>query len=194
MQAGKLIFIFATCLLGQFACSSLRGQTLYRQTQNSYIAVSGTSTLHDWTMTSKEPKCQVYLEQQSSGEPTVISSFSLSVKSESLKSGHSAMDKNAYSTLNTSQHKNIVFELTNARLNAGKAEGAGQLTVAGLTKPITLEVNYKALPNGTVLLWGSKKLQMSDFGIEPPTFMFGTVQTGDPITVSFNFELTAAKK
>jgi len=39
-----------------------------------------------------------------------------------------------------------------------------------------------------------KKIKMSDYGIDPPSFMFGTVKTGDEMTVSFNVNLAPVQK
>jgi hypothetical protein len=36
-------------------------------------------------------------------------------------------------------------------------------------------------------------MKMSDFQVEAPSFMFGSVKTGDEITISFNIDLTAVK-
>ncbi len=166
----------------------------FRQTENSYLSVTGTSTLHDWTMTSKEGKCHAEIETSADGLPTKIKSLTLQVRSESLKSGHSAMDKNAYSTLNTSDFKQIVFEMTEAVVADKKVKCSGFLKVAGASKPITLDAQYKLMPNHSFLFWGTQQMKMSDFGIEPPTFMFGTVETGDVITVSFNMELAPSRK
>jgi polyisoprenoid-binding protein YceI len=75
-----------------------------------------------------------------------------------------------------------------------KIRCTGKLTVAGVTKQIELDASYKMLPNGSLLVSGKKKLLMSDYNIEAPTFMFGTVTTGDEITVSFNVDLIPVKK
>lgn len=169
-------------------------QILYKQTGNSGIAISGTSTLHDWTMTSKEVKCQATIEINTDGTPTKLSALSLSVRSESLKSEHKAMDKNAYSTLSTDEHAAITFDLISATLVQHKIQCVGNLTIAGVTKEISVEALYKILPNYGLLCTGTKKLKMSDFGVDAPTFMFGTVKTGDEITVTFSIALTAVRK
>lgn len=184
-----------TGLISTFVlCENSVAQTHYIQTEDSYLTISGTSTLHDWTMTSKEGKCQADFEIQADGIPAKLNSLSLSVRSESLKSGHNAMDKNTYSTLNSDAYKNITFKLITASIINTKIQCSGNLTVAGITKQITVEAMYKVLPNNSMLCSGTKILKMSDFEIEAPTFMFGTVITGDEITVSFKLTLAPAKE
>jgi len=169
-------------------------QTLYKQTGESYLSISGTSTLHEWTMTSQEGKCQASFQVNADGTPSKLNSLTVSVRSESLKSGHNAMDKNAYSSLNTADHKNIKFELTSAVIIGAKIQCTGNLAVAGVTKPVSVDATYKVMPNHTLLCSGTKKIKMSDFEIDPPSFMFGTVTTGDEITISFNVNLVPVKK
>lgn len=180
--------------LAFFTCGYATAQPNFRQSANSYVAISGTSTLNEWTMTSQEPRCQAQVELTPDGTPQKINALSLSVKSQSLKSGHSAMDKNAYNTLNADAFKAITFEMVSATVEGKKISCQGKLTVAGVTRDITVESEYRLLPNRSLLLAGSEKLKMSDFTIEAPTFMFGTVTTGDDITVSFNIELVPVRK
>jgi len=174
--------------------STLYAQTLFKQTGESYLSISGTSTLHEWTMTSEEGKCQANFELNADGTPAKLNSLTVSVRSESLKSGHPAMDKNTYSSLNTDDFKTIKFELASATIVGAKIQCVGNLNVAGVTKPISFDAMIKVMPNRTLLCSGTKKLKMSDYGIEPPSFMFGTVTTGDEITISFNINMSSAKK
>lgn len=169
-------------------------QRLFRQTAESYVSVAGTSSLHEWAMTSNDIRVQAQIVLNESGAPTSIQSFNLSLRAESLKSGVVAMDKNAYSTLNTTEHKNIQFEMGLTELTGSVVVVEGTLTVAGVSRKIQVEGSVRVLPDKSLLVTGTKKLKMSDFNIEPPTFMFGTVTTGDEVTITFNANLTPAKK
>lgn len=110
-----------------------------------------------------------------------------------FKSDHLAMDKNAHSSLNTEEHKSITFDLTSATIAQTKIQCTGNLTIARVTKELG-DVEYKVRPDDGLLCTGSKKINMSDFEVDPPTFMFGTVKTGDEITVKFSISLTAVRK
>lgn len=184
-----ILFTLSTLLL----CESTKAQILYRQTGDSNLAISGTSTLHEWTLTTKEPKYQASFELNEEGAPVGLNSLLLTVRCESLKSGHSAMDKNTYSTLNTDTYKSISFSMVSATFVNKKIQCEGDLTVAGVTKRITVEAVYKVV-NQSIVCSGTRKIKMSDFGIDPPSFMFGTVRTGDELTVSFNVSLAPVQK
>jgi polyisoprenoid-binding protein YceI len=186
--------LFLLFVISASVANTLFAQILYKQTGISNVTVSGTSTLHEWTMSSKEAKCQATFEINTDGTPTKLNSLSLTIRAESLKSDHLAMDKNAHSSLNTEEHKSITFDLISATMAQTKIQCIGNLTIAGVTKEITLDAEYKVRPNYGLLCVGSKKINMSDFEVDPPTFMFGTVKTGDEITIKFSISLTAVRK
>ena len=161
-------------------------------TNNAKISIDGTSTLHDWTMTSNELSCDATFETNSNGNLLKLTSLAVSLPAESLKSEKTAMDKNAYKTLKTDVYKQIAFQLVSSRTDAKGIHSTGKLTIAGTTKQVDLDVAYTVLPNGSLQCKGSKKLVMTDYNVEPPSFMFGSVTTGAEITISFDVTLAPA--
>ena len=156
--------------------------------QASELIVSGTSSLHDWDINAEEQKGQIVLGVT---DQLNIKKMKVVFIAESLKSGKNSMDKNTYKALDTKEHKTIIFELldTNDIISLGnekyKVKSVGNLTVAGVTKRITLEFSLDASPN-KINLKGEKKIKMTDFNIDPPKALFGTITTGDEITIKFN--------
>ena len=175
-----------------FITMSSMAQTTYKQTGSPNITIAGTSTMHDWTMTSKESTYNAVFEVSADGTPSQLKTVSVTIPAESLKSGKGAMDKNAYKALKTEQHKQINFQLTTSKITGNKITCGGNLTIAGTSKPVDIDVTYE-VKNGTLVCKGSKKIKMTDYKVEPPSFMFGSVTTGDEITVSFEVTLTPAK-
>jgi polyisoprenoid-binding protein YceI len=167
------------------------GQTRYAQSSTSRISISGTSTIHEWTMTSDKSIYDAVFETNSQGEPLQLVSLVVSVPAESLKSGKGGMDKNAYSALKTDKHKQIIFQLTSGKIDGKTIRCHGSLTIAGTTKPIEVEATYTIRSDGSIQCKGSKMLAMREYNVEPPSFMFGSVTTGNEITVSFDVILIA---
>ena len=60
--------------------------------------------------------------------------------------------------------------------------------LVGKKKPMDFTATTKDV-DGSVQVTGSVSMKMSEFGIEPPTAMFGTLTTGDEVTIEFNFLL-----
>lgn len=189
----RILRISLTILLISTLQFKIQAQTAYKQTGDSYVTVAGTSTMHDWTMTSKEPQYQALFENGEDGKPTQLKSLNLTIPSLSLKSHSTGMDKNAYSSLKTDKHKTITFNLTTASIDKDLIKCTGNLTIIGVTKLINVDANCQTKPDLSMRCTGSKTFKMSDFQVEPPSFMFGTVKTGDEITISFNAELVPVK-
>jgi len=106
LGAFTLMMILFTTLLS-FTTKGFLNDIKYRS-QNLSIVLSGTSTLHDWDMKSSKGTTDVNFEV-ANDKLTGISGLSFVMPAESLKSEHSAMDKNAYKALNTDKNKNISF-------------------------------------------------------------------------------------
>lgn len=139
--------------------------------------VSGTSTLHDWKMTSANGTFSGTI----SGN--VIQDIQYSMMSKSLKSGKGPMDSNAYKAMQADKYPNITFSASS--INIGKGSMTGKLTVTNITKTITLPVNVTKAGN-TYTVWGSAAIKMTEFGVTPPSFMMNTVKTGNDITITVN--------
>lgn len=147
------------------------------------LKISGTSSLHDWDMTSKTAtgKAVVVIQGQ---EVSAIQSLFVEMQAESLKSGKSGMDKNAYKALKTATHKTIKFDLKSAQKHGNQWTLTGTFQVAGATKQITLKA-IESFNGSEFQLQGSYDFKLTDFGITPPTALMGTVKTGDAVSVSF---------
>ena len=107
-----------------------------------------------------------------------------------LKSDKKALDKNAYDALKTKEFENILYKLTSAKVSLerdGKflIKTNGNLTIAGITKEITMDVYCVVNKDTSISCSGSDKLNMSDYKVKPPSFMFGAMKTGDAVTFDF---------
>jgi polyisoprenoid-binding protein YceI len=65
----------------------------------------------------------------------------------------------------------------------------GNLTIAGVTKAITLQANYAVGADESVQFKSSKAIKMSDFKIKAPSFMMGALKTGDDLTINILLKL-----
>ena len=165
----------------------------YKVDDKSSVVIKGTSTLHDWEMKTSNVSGTANFELDNT-EISGIKSLTISVPSESLKSDKSAMDKNAYKALKTSDHKNINFKMT--KINRFEKVGDdyritcdGTLEIAGSSKPTVVIAMCSLLNTGVVHCTGEKTIKMSEYKVEAPSFMFGSVKTGDEITIVFDVNL-----
>ena len=169
------------------------GQTTY--TSNSIdLTVSGTSTLHDWDMKSLKANCTATFTQNSAGHITGLTALSFSTPANALKSEHSSMDNNAYKALKSDKNPAITYTMTSAVITPGEAgtvsvKCAGKLTIAGTTRDQELVAVVKPNADNTLAVSGSRAISMKDFNMQPPTFMLGTIKTGNDVTLKFNLIL-----
>ncbi len=183
----NLLLLTFILLNTSFLYKSL-AQEYHLSNEQSELKVYGTSSLHDWHIVTEEQKGYVIVDQ---GTDFFIKKLDMEAVSESLKSGKNGMDKNTYKALNTKKYKTIRFQLSETKNitklndNNYNVESFGKLKIAGVTKIIALKFALN-LGNNQVCLKGEKTLKMTDFGIEPPKALFGTITTGDEITIKFN--------
>ena len=127
------------------------------------------------------------------GKLVQLDVLKVNIPSESLKSGKGSMDKNAYSSLKTDKFKEITFNLVSSKIEGEQIHCRGDLTIAGFTQKIDVDAICTTQPDNSLRCKGSKALKMTDYKVDPPSFMFGTIKTGDPITISFDVNLSPIK-
>ncbi|MGM0588116.1 MAG: YceI family protein [Bacteroidota bacterium] len=159
-------------------------QTSYTINSNSTMIIDGTSNVHDWECDVEKLNGAVEMNEG------MISNVTLSIPVKSIDSGKGGMNSNMYDALKADKHKNITFDLESTQLKSGDFESdmvlavTGKLTIAGKTQSITMDVNGQKSENGYTFS-GEKTINMTDYDVKPPTAMFGTISTGEEVTIIF---------
>lgn len=152
---------------------------------NSSLWVEGTSSLHDWKMTAKNFAGVVDLAETGN-----VNTVQVTVPVLELSADNGTMNKKAYEALKAKEYPTITYTLDASDLTQKgdnfELNTNGSLTMAGVTKPVTFTVKGEKLSEGTYRYMGSTPLVMSEFGIDPPRAMLGTLKTGDKVVVHFN--------
>ncbi|MFO7922821.1 MAG: YceI family protein [Bacteroidales bacterium] len=185
--SGLIIFI-----CGIFLIYDLQAQVqTYRPAEDSYVRVTGTSTLHDWELVSEDISSELRFGTGDDGQPEKIESVSFTLNKKTLKSDKSGLDRRAYEALDANRHPEIVFHANGSgRLekNGDKYQinSTGELTLAGTKREINVQATCINGEDKKLVCSGSQKLKMSDFDIDPPVMMLGALRTGDEVTVSYS--------
>ncbi len=156
---------------------------------NSKFIIKGTSSLHDWEMVSDD--CTGSIRMDATSETLAISDIKVKLQVKSLKSGKKIMDNKTYDALKEDKFPTITYQYE--KIGALKETGPntysvtlnGTLTIAGKSKKVPIDVLINQT-NKSITIKGEKPLKMTDFGVEPPTALLGTIKTGDDITIDFN--------
>jgi polyisoprenoid-binding protein YceI len=186
MKKIKIFLTFFAVLAGSY----LQAQNTFQVEPSSEMVIKGTSSIHDWTSEVETVKGKGMLMIES-GNLKKVSDLNISIPVKSIKSGKNAMDKNTYEALKAEDHPEIKFNLLSLQDMVGnKITATGEITIGGSTKKTELTASYDVKEDGKIALKGEKSLKMSEFNIDPPTAMFGTIKTGDEITIEYNLILT----
>ena len=193
----KVLKSYQLLLTGVFfmllTAGSMVGQS-FKMDNSSEIIVEGTSNIHDWEMKANSKTGLVTITTEE-GKLTGISSLKVTVPAESLDSGKGGMDKNAYKALNTNKYKNIEFQLDEVKNIEAKAadsyqvKGLASLKISGVTKQVPVEFTVK-LSGNKLQINGEQNINMTHFKVDPPTAMFGTITTGEELTIKFKSTFT----
>lgn len=142
--------------------------------------VSGSLTLHNGTLLSLETLT-----------PENFGNLEITVETESLDSGTRGLTRNMHNYLKSGEHPRITFtlnEVTDITMNNGQAliVANGVIQAAGADNPVTMTVLAEVLSENSIRFTGEHEMLMSDFGIDPPTAVFGTVRSDDEIVVRYD--------
>lgn len=185
---------FLMITLASFSLKDSSNNTKF-YSSNMGLSIKGTSSLHDWEMKSSKGKCEVEFVLGANDKISGINSLKFELDPTTIKSEYTMMDNNTYKALKTKTHKNISFVLVSGTVSQTDATSylvkvIGNLTIAGKTQKIDLAATAKYnAADKSFTVNGSKKLKMTDYGVDPPTAMLGTIKTGNDITISFTSKI-----
>lgn len=186
LQTVLLIALTITCTTG------IKAQQVSLTGNDNEVVVTGTSSLHDWEMILSEFKTTAEINKNEDGS-FKVSNAVFTANANNLSSDNSLMDKKAHNALEAKKAPEISFkQSTPVTIPEGgekSFQAKGTLKIAGKTNSVSIPVSVITKDNGKILVKGTVTLQMTDFDMEPPTAMFGTVKAGDEIKVSVNVEL-----
>jgi polyisoprenoid-binding protein YceI len=185
--------VIATLVL---AAATIAFADRYAPATGSMVKVEGTSTLHEWTMQGATIKGEITAPTPDNWNAPARAVVTIPVAS--IKSEHGKMDKLMAEALKARAHPEIRFEMTeatprNANGTSFVLETRGKLTIAGVTRDITMNVQGTKAADGKYTLTGQTPIKMTNFGIKPPTAMLNTIRTGDDVKVSFRWVVEPAR-
>jgi polyisoprenoid-binding protein YceI len=165
----------------------------------SELTIEGTSSMHDWQCKTDKINAYVDVDPGYTKDLTKlarpITAVQVNVVVKTLSCGNSQMDRNMYSTLKADENQLIKYTLSGYELLEGSvsptsfaAKANGSLSIAGKTKSIEMKISAERQADGKAVAQGQQTLLLTDFGIKPPSFMFGTLKVGDEVRVKFTLK------
>jgi hypothetical protein len=200
---------FNPCLLAllvSLVSSQAQDLVHYDAQPGSKIKIDGTSTVHDWTVEGAIIGGFLELDKNfADGTPKpgkVNAKVQATIPSRSLhnKNNYKGMDERMHDALKTKEFPKIEYRLTELTLKEApksadaplRFESKGQLTVSGVSNPISMPITMEKTDKGKLKTSGDVTLKMTSFKIDPPApkVALGLISTGDEIKIHFEW-LTA---
>ena len=186
----QILVLTMICILG--FSSLLKAQTSYKLANGPDVSIKvlGSSNIHDWVMTSTAMESQGEFTFEGA-TLSALHSFKFSLAFTSLKSEHTSMDNRTYKSVNAKKYPVISYKLISAQVSATEKnkyllKTKGELTIAGVTQPITMDVIAVVNEDKTITCTGSEKIKLTDYSIKPPSFMLGAMKVYDDLTIQFD--------
>ncbi|HKL03260.1 MAG TPA: YceI family protein [Cryomorphaceae bacterium] len=180
----KHILLFAIALsIAHFALS----QTHRVANELTAVTVVGTSSLHDWESDVEEVSGSGTFKM-TSGQVSDIRDLNVIFRVKSIESGKSKMNELTYEAFDADNHPNIKFEITNVlSIEGNHVKARGKLSMAGQSKVIS-PTGLLSVSGNSITIKGSEEIDMTEYGMETPTAMFGAIKVGK--TVIIEYEVT----
>lgn len=170
---------------------------------DSKLWIEGTSNLHGWSCKATTLEAAIDLDAATASQiavapPKSLKRVQVKVPVKSIKCGHGGMDDNLYKALKADDSPDISYIMATFDAAPGEAKDSftlhtiGTLTIAGKENNLTMDVLATRMPDGSVKATGVVPIKMTDYGIKPPTAIFGRLKTGDEVKI--NFELSVGAK
>jgi polyisoprenoid-binding protein YceI len=163
----------------------------------SRVWVGGTSSVRGW-----ECKATTFTLNVESGDNAaagvlagekLVNAAGLAIPVEKLECGNGTMNGHMKKALKMAEHPEITFRLTTYELTRSddsvSVALSGLLNLGGTEKPIELVAMAAPAADGALRVTGTYALKMTDFGLKPPTLMFGTMKVHDQVKVGFDIVL-----
>ncbi len=200
MQRSQFNFLYSGLLTFGFCSLALAQGSEYEIDVNETtgFTVTGTSTLSDWTIEVRKIGARPTVLGVLEASATTVENFYFFASVEDLDGGRGAsMNEKIRVTLNSEEFPLIEYRQTKpAIISPGQTEhsglrimSAGDLAIAGVSKPIELELVGRKEANGSLILQAQKDMKFSELNLEPPSAMFGQIVCGDDIQVNIILHL-----
>lgn len=171
----------------------------------SSMSIQGGSNVRSWDANVTEINAQITadidallaLDSENNGVLR-LSEFRIPVKK--INSNNNTLTRNIHKYLKESDHPEIFFTLdeatvkpsSNGNSNEFEVITKGVINAAGTDKEVLFTINGTIKDDGSIILAGVSEMTFSDFNLDRPSAMLGTVRANDEIEI--HFSLVLAKK
>lgn len=163
------------------------------------VSLEGTSNIHAFTASTTTVRLTAleiagapegdWLERALQADG--LTAFEVVIPVASLSSPKDGIDKNMHKALKAQEHPEITFRLRRLEPADGAFRATGGLTIAGVEKEVTLDLQVERKGSG-LLVKGATDLLMTDFGVTPPRAMLGMLKTNPKVRIHIDVQIASS--
>jgi hypothetical protein len=189
-RVGILSLLVMVCCAGFLVRAQPAAQDLA-----PHFTISGTSTVRGWSCPG-QGVTKVTPGKASPpvpGFPSGVQTIAITVQVKAIACEDKLMIDHLREALKETAHPEIVYQLVQYTLaGTGMARATGNLTINGVTKPISFDVRLSPSSRG-LLGAGETSIDMTEFGVTPPVIFEGLLKVGKEVRIKFDAVLPAAQ-
>lgn len=191
-----------TLALVVFLAATARAQSVAELAvgNDSRVWIDGTTNINSWSCSATAVDATIAVDvafKEDPDFPRYLKSVQVRVPVTALKCGHAQMEKSLRRALKADDATRPSYITANFEAVPDGSDAASALTVntvgalaiAGHENAVNMDVSTTRLADGTIEARGAVPILMSDFGIEPPTALFGALRAGNRVVVRFAMRL-----
>ncbi|MCB0628971.1 MAG: YceI family protein [Saprospiraceae bacterium] len=174
----------------------------FRIDPSSKLRLEGATNINQFTCDCQEnfPVDTYYANEGAHAYLLRLEKTELKLRIQNLDCGRAAINKDLRKALQADEHPYIRIEVETIRLpepedaiNSEKWTNIPvktRITIAGVSRPLHLSVDAKAIGKNIYHLRSKTQVAMTDFGIDPPKPMLGMIKVKDEITIDFDLKVS----
>jgi polyisoprenoid-binding protein YceI len=185
-----LAMLVAVALTGTL-CAQSPNSAPKLPNKNYMLTIDGTATMVGKWACGGDAKVEATpgaSTQPVPGLSSGVQAVTVTASVPGIECGDSTMNKHLRKALKVDKYPEIRYQAEKYTLvdNGTAVQTSGELTIAGVTKPIGLGAKLVALPEGGTRVTGTVEINMADFGVKPPSLFFGALKVANVVSVEFD--------
>lgn len=175
----------AALLAAVMTLAEVSGQPLESNVQLSF---EGTSTVRAFKCNARTVTANMVTDAADAAAAPIadlVTKASVVIPVASIDCGNGTMNEHMRKALKASEAADISFTLGGYTVSGGTATLHGTLTLAGKSNPIQIPATV-ADEAGGVRVKATKAIDMTEWGVKPPSLMMGTMKVKPIVKITFD--------
>lgn len=166
----------------------------YSLTDDSRLWIKGDATLHSWDAEATEFEIDFlfpdeWFESTENWSGEDVEQLSVTVPVKALDGGRSRMNRDLREAMDEESYPTITFYWEEIDIQHDEDQTelivTGILEVSGVEKEIEFAAEGQVIEEDSFKISGEIPLKMTNFNIDPPTAMLGSLRTDDEIKILY---------